>query len=162
MRKKSNWFFRVSAEKNSYNFCFQYLKKFIKISKTKQHTPMTWCTYLKSFETIHQCVFELHFSPLFPTFPHFSPTKRDGQTARDRRTDRGTDRQTDRRTGGVAISPVPGIRRRGTILQAPIYLKPYVPVTLPLRIIYFYVGMWVTERVPGGGGGTHMLLVCPA
>ena len=28
-------------------------------------------------------------------------TKRDGQT----------DRQTDRRTGGVAISPVPGLRR---------------------------------------------------
>ena len=35
----------------------------------------------------------------------------DGQT--DRRTDGQTDRQTDRRTGGVAISPVPGLRRRG-------------------------------------------------
>ena len=28
-------------------------------SKTIQHTPMTWCTYLQSFEKIHQCVFEL-------------------------------------------------------------------------------------------------------
>ena len=41
-------------------------KKFIQnsdnipsISKTIQHTPMTWCTYLQSFEKIHQCVFEL-------------------------------------------------------------------------------------------------------
>ena len=29
------------------------------ISKTIQHTPMTWCTYLQSFEKIQQCVFEL-------------------------------------------------------------------------------------------------------
>ena len=30
------------------------------ISKTIQHTPMTWCTYLQlSFEKIHQCVFAL-------------------------------------------------------------------------------------------------------
>ena len=31
----------------------------------------------------------------------------------DRRTDRQTDGRTDRRTGGVAIYPVPGLRRRG-------------------------------------------------
>ena len=31
----------------------------------------------------------------------------------DGRTDRRTDGQTDGRTGGVAISPVPGLRRRG-------------------------------------------------
>ena len=54
-------------------------------------------------------------------------TKRDGRMDRqtDRRTDGQTDRQTDRQTdgrtdgqtdgggGGVAISPVPGLRRRG-------------------------------------------------
>ena len=49
------------------------------------HTPMTWCTYLQSFEKIHQCVFELVRKL----------------------------NVTDRRTGGVAISPVPGLRRRG-------------------------------------------------
>ena len=45
---------------------FSIFKKFIKnsnnipsISKTIQHTPMTWCTYLQSLEKIHQCVFEL-------------------------------------------------------------------------------------------------------
>ena len=54
-------------EKNSYSFIFfNILKKFIKnsnnipsISKTIQHTPMTWCTYLQSFEKIHWCIFEL-------------------------------------------------------------------------------------------------------
>ena len=47
-------------------FFFQYLKKFIKnsnnipsISKTTQHTPRTWYTYLQFFEKIHQCIFEL-------------------------------------------------------------------------------------------------------
>ena len=45
-------------------------------------------------------------------------TKRDGQTdgRTDGRTDRRTDGQTDRQTdrcGGVAISPVPGLWRRG-------------------------------------------------
>ena len=43
-------------------FFFQYLKNsnnILSISKTIQHTPMTWCTYLQSFEKIHQCVFEL-------------------------------------------------------------------------------------------------------
>ena len=49
--------------------------------------PMTWCTYLQSFEKIQQCVFERKLNV--------------------------TDGQTDRRTGGVAISPVPGLRRRG-------------------------------------------------
>ena len=29
------------------------------ILKTIQHTPITWCTYLQSFEKIQQCVFEL-------------------------------------------------------------------------------------------------------
>ena len=80
-------------------YFFKYLKKFIKnsnnipsISKTIQHTPITWCTYLQSFEKIQQCVFELQC-----------------ETWRtDGRTDGRTDRQTDRRTGGVAISPVPG------------------------------------------------------
>ena len=45
---------------------FSIFTKFIKnsnnipsISKTIQHTPMTWCTYLQSFEKIQQCVFEL-------------------------------------------------------------------------------------------------------
>ena len=47
-------------------YLFSIFKKFIKnsnnipsISKTIQHTPMTWCTYLQSCEKIHQCVFEL-------------------------------------------------------------------------------------------------------
>ena len=43
---------------------------------------MTWCTYLQSFEKIHQCV--LSYS---------AKTKRDGQT--DRQTDGWTDGQTD-------------------------------------------------------------------
>ena len=82
---------------------FSIFKKFIKnsnnipsISKTIQHTPMTWCTYLQSFEKIHQCVFEL--------------VRKLNVT--DRRTDGRTDRQTD---GGRCniISPVPGLRRRG-------------------------------------------------
>ena len=40
----------------------QYLKNsnnIPSISKTIQHTPMTWCTYLQSFEKIQQSVFEL-------------------------------------------------------------------------------------------------------
>ena len=42
-----------SIFKNSY--------KIPSISKTTsiQHTPMTWCTYLQSFEKIYQCIFEL-------------------------------------------------------------------------------------------------------
>ena len=70
---------------------FSIFKKFItnsnnipSISKTIHHTPMTWCTYLQSFEKIYQC-----FSS------YSAKTKRDG------------------RTGGVAISPVPGLRRHG-------------------------------------------------
>ena len=45
---------------------FSIFKTFLKnsnnipsISKTIQHTPMTWCTYLQSFEKIQQCFFEL-------------------------------------------------------------------------------------------------------
>ena len=76
--------------------CFSIFKKIIKnsnnipsISKTTQHIPMTWCTYLQSFEKIlwHQCVFELQCE----NWTWW--------------TDRRTDRQTD--GGGVAISPVP-------------------------------------------------------
>ena len=75
---------------------FSIFKKFIKksnnipsISKTIQHTAMTWWTYLKSFENAF--------------LSYNAKTKRDGRT----------DRGTDGRTGGVAISPVPGLRRRG-------------------------------------------------
>ena len=53
-------------KKNLKILFFSIFKKFIKnsnnipsISKSIQHTPMTWCTYLQSFEKIHQCVFEL-------------------------------------------------------------------------------------------------------
>ena len=59
-------------------FFFSILKTFIKnsnnipsISKTIQHTPMTWCTYLQSFAS------------------YSAKTKRDGQT--DGRTDGRTD-----------------------------------------------------------------------
>ena len=45
---------------------FSIFKKFIKnsnniasISKTKQHSPMTWCMYMQSLEKIQQYVFEL-------------------------------------------------------------------------------------------------------
>ena len=52
-----------NIEKINFKFYFfQYLKNsnnIPSISKTIQHTPMTWCTYLQSFEKIHQCVFEL-------------------------------------------------------------------------------------------------------
>ena len=60
------------------------------ISKTIQHTPMTRCTYLQIFKKIHQCVFELQCENC-----------NDGRT----------DRRTDGRTGGIATSPVPGLRR---------------------------------------------------
>ena len=69
--------------KHFFFFFFSIFKKFIKnsnnipsISKTIQHTPMTWCTYLQSFEKIHQCV--LSYS---------AKTKHDGRT--DRQTDGG-------------------------------------------------------------------------
>ena len=59
---KKTW----NIEKKKLILLFSIFKKFIKssnnipsISKTIQHTPMTWCTYLQSFEKIHQCVFEL-------------------------------------------------------------------------------------------------------
>ena len=42
---------------------------------------MPWCTYLESFEKIHQCVFELR------TVRKLNVT--DGQTDRNRRTDGG-------------------------------------------------------------------------
>ena len=97
---KKTW----NIEKNNLKILFfSIFKKIIKnsnnipsISKTIQHTPMTWCTYLQSFEKIHQC------------YSYSAKTKRDGQT--DGRTDGQTDGRTD---GGIAISPVPGLRRRG-------------------------------------------------
>ena len=67
---------------------FSIFKKFIKnsnipsLSKTIQHTPMTWCTYLQSFEKIHPCVFRVTVRKL---------NVADGQM------DRQMDRQTDGR-----------------------------------------------------------------
>ena len=67
----TNFFFNVGnsmkrEENMKYWFFFSIFKKFIKksnnipsITKTTQHIPMTWCTYLQSFEKIHRCVFEL-------------------------------------------------------------------------------------------------------
>ena len=63
MKREEN--FRHIEKKILKMLFFSIFKKFIKnsnipsISKTIQHTPMTWCTYLQSFEKIHQCVFEL-------------------------------------------------------------------------------------------------------
>ena len=53
---------------------------------------MTWCTYLQSFEKIHQCVFELQCEKL-----------------------NVTDRRTDRQTGDIVISPVRGPTARREI-----------------------------------------------
>ena len=58
-------------------------KKFIQnphnipsISKTIQHTPMTWCTYLQSFEKkIQQCVFELQCENLSKNILYFFEKK---------------------------------------------------------------------------------------
>ena len=93
---------------------FSISKKFItnsnnipSISKTKQHTPMTWCTYLQSFEKIHRCVFELH-------------------TVRKLNV---TDRQADRRTGGVAISPVRAFGEAGDTYKHMPYPIPNVAST---------------------------------
>ena len=70
---------------------FSIFSKFIKnssnipsISKTIQHTPMTWCTYLQRFSRKYINAF-LSYS---------AKTKCDG------RTDRWTDGRTDRQTGG--------------------------------------------------------------
>ena len=86
----------LKKKKNIYIFLI--FKKFIKnsnnipsISKTTQHTPMTWCTFLQSFEKIQQCVFELV------------------------RKLNVTDGRTGRRTEGVAI--LPGLRRRREIIR---------------------------------------------
>ena len=54
---KKTW--NIEKKKITFYF-FQYLKNsnnIPSISKTIQHTPMTWYTYLQSFEKIHQCVF---------------------------------------------------------------------------------------------------------
>ena len=45
----------------NYNILFvKNSKKIPSISNTIQHTPMTWCTYLQSFEKLQQCVFEFN------------------------------------------------------------------------------------------------------
>ena len=53
--KKNILFFSIFKKiiKNSNNI------HTINIKKNIQHTPMTWCTYLQSFEKIHQCIFKL-------------------------------------------------------------------------------------------------------
>ena len=75
---------------------FSIFKKFLKIlnnipsiSKTIQHTPMTWCMYLQSFEKIHQCVFWVTVRKLNVT-------------------DRRTDGQTDGQMGGRCNISRPG------------------------------------------------------
>ena len=62
MKREENM--KYWRKKNLKILFFSIFKKFIQnsnnipsISKTIQHTPMTWCTYLQSFEKIHQCVF---------------------------------------------------------------------------------------------------------
>ena len=88
-------------------YFFQYLKNSYKIQTTFHQ-------YQKLYSTppslgARTCKVSRKYSNAFLSYS--AKTKRDGQT--DGRTDWRTDRQTDGRTGGVAISPVPGLRRRG-------------------------------------------------
>ena len=61
-REENMKFWRKKILKILFFSIFKFIKNsnnIPSISKTIQHTPMTWCTYLQSFEKIQRCVFEL-------------------------------------------------------------------------------------------------------
>ena len=98
------WNMKKNMKKKFLKFYFfQYLKNSYKIQTTFHQYQKLYST--PPWLGARTCKVSRKYSNAFLSYS--AKTKRDGQT------DRRTDGRTDGRTGGVAISPVPGLRRRG-------------------------------------------------